>query len=233
MSKFQYYNLDRSNNSPTIINASGNGLIHTGATGIIAAGLAANSVLVGIRVLSSYQLSGLDSVRSQGLPVYLERAKITYTCTTAFTTPITAGRSLILQKATISGASGGLITGGQALNTGIKGNGASSPQPFDTSVAGTNLRIATTTGLTLNGPVVGSQIIGRMPLTGHGNAGNSLEYEYLATGEHTSPAAFFVEQAFLISNPQAMDAGGQFELTVELCWQYLPLRFYQGPVPNI
>lgn len=221
MSKYQYYSLDRPNNNASINNVSGNGFIFSAKTGTIAAGLVANSGLFGVRVSSSYRRTGAFNF---DLPVYLERVRLTYTCLTAFSTPIVAGRCLELCIFNTGGID--TISGGLGIFPTYKGSITdTSPKPFPGDEA--NYRIAETAGIVAGGFSFSSGIpFGRMILTSKGNAGDTVNYEFKSTGEDTSPIGLSATSAFFIRNPQAMDAGGTFELDVEATFQYLPESNY-------
>jgi hypothetical protein len=176
----------------------------TGTTGEIAAGLAARSILW------AWQLP-------QTLPAnqicWLERLRLQWTCINAFTTAPTAGRSLSLVQLTQ------LPTGGHAGNTWSKAASGA----FGSCV------VATNAALTNGGNVpVASDVIATLSLAGYGSSGASIDKEFRFTGCETAMYELLAGAVIGITNINAMDPGGSFELVVEADVQQLPSNY---PIP--
>lgn len=186
---------------------------YSGITGEIPADLAANSVLFGMLIGdANADLPGVE---------YIERVRLQWTTLTAFTTPIVAGRRLI-----VTGGSNGLPTGG----TRIRPFGKSSvnyTSMFDSF--GGETRIATTASL--GGQTGALPALATLNLAGSGNAGDTMEAEYTFSGEDTGQLAFarnsLIQANFglCVINPVLMDAGGTWQLVVEVDTCRLPPQY--------
>jgi hypothetical protein len=219
MSKYQYQQLDSGLNQGSR-NVSGDGLVVAGTSGRIAAGLLANDFVFGIRIPADYVKSNVS------LPVYLERVEIDWTCLTAFTVPVTAGRRLSISRASVSPL-GGSISGGQTMSfTRKSASQSTTPLPFATA----ETLIATTGALTVVNPAsfppIGS--IGNLSLSGFGNAGNTTSKIFRFTGEDTAPVKFVANDCLIVWAPQTFDAGGEWEFTMQATFQYLPDTTYSS-----
>lgn len=79
------------------------------------------------------------------------------------------------------------------------------------------MRIATTGALTVTGIAFESQEIRTMAVTGFGAAGATIEDVYEFVG-HNGPFILKPGELMAIRNPVAMDAGGTWQLDVDVTW---------------
>lgn len=188
----------------------------SGSTQVIPAGFAANAIVFGMR--------GIDPTEPR-LRAYIERVRLQFTCITAFATPITAGRALAL--AGISSASP--FTGGVNVKPCAKG-GNDFASVFD-AAAGGQAMISTTTALAGNTVNLTSGRFLTLSLSAAGNAGDVVDHTFDFTGERTAPIdmrSLPLRPNFLgLFTPQAMDAGGTWELVVEVDTNELPRNLSQ------
>lgn len=214
MSQQSFYSLAR---GPFGYRPADNCFRLVGRTQTMAAGLAANSVVFAMVCASTAPAPGME---------YIERIRAQWTTLNAFGTPITPGRGLALAPGDNVLPTGGAIV----LPCGKSGNAAGNS---NFSAANNGLaRIATTTalgGTTIN---IANGRLGEMQLTDRGAAGASLIYEWDFTGDDTAPLGVCDQgvnvgglQSVVLYAPQAMDAGGTWELTVEVDTCRLPTGF--------
>lgn len=175
-------------------------------TGTIAAALAVNSTVFAIRlspITGSYRF-------------YLTRMTLTYTTLTAFTTPITAGRRLAVFRG--SGAQAG--GGGTQLLAVTKKNNLDPNSRIQPSLGG-DIKIANVGAITVTGITFDAVPIATMMLVDVGTAGASktqiIEFDR-AAGSNMLLAP---GETLAVRNPQAMDAGGTWQLVVTLDWYEL------------
>lgn len=173
----------------------------SGKTGTIAAALAQDSIVFAL--LCDPQTATTPA--SQRLSVYIDRLELAFTTIAAFTTPITAGRCLGIYR-----AAGVAATGGAALGVAKKDTLA------PTSIV-TDVRIATTAGLTVGGITREATPIGFMDLTHIGAAGARDRFVYELAAPFNVDEALQPGELLVVSNPVAMDAGGTWQLTVKEC----------------
>lgn len=199
MSRTELLSLTRSS-----AGVSDNGLIVTSRTGVIAAGAGALSTFWG------FQPSFPSSVLTAN-PVALERLRLQWTCITAFTTPVLAGRELAFcQLAEMPGI------GGSNSCTVRKGS-------LDGAAAGGGVAcVSNTAPLTQTTPPDPNDIFARVSLAGYGAAGATLIKEWRwDSGSAQMISQLLTEPIGLICT-NAMDAGGTFELVIEADYQAVP-----------
>ena len=184
-----------------------------GHTETIAAGVAANSVLFGMQCIPNAS----NWIRA----AYIQRVRIQYTCLVAFATPITAGRGLGVAAITSTTLSGGTLV--RAMPKGADNSNIQST--FDNRT-----RIATTGALTGPTGLPGFDY-GYASLAGLGNAGDTATFEWTFSDD-TAPIAVSSGGGvsasvanFGVYVPQTFDAGGQFELVVEVDTCELPKNY--------
>ena len=207
---------------------SQNGFRIVGQSNLIAAGLTADSLVVGIHISDDYDAGNLTHYK---LPVYLERLELTFTCIGAFTAPITAGRRLEIGMQTNPG-SDLTFTGGLDLSVVEKMFGSNSqpatlPRPID---GADQCQIADTGALTPSDSISPS-LIGLLPLMHAGTAGAVVNKTWVFDAEEATPFALSDRSVLVVRTPvsQAMDAAGTWQLTLEADFQYLPSSFYVAP----
>lgn len=200
--------------------ASHNSFTAIGKTGTIAAGLAANSILCAWQVPVSPPFSSDPGTAFN--PFFLERVRLQWTTLTAFTTPVTAGRSLALvplSELPTGGASGTLVD-----------------KQFFGPASSPSVVIATTGALTYAGTIP-TDFYAQLPLAGSGTSGANAEKIWSWNANDVSPIALHptddgsgnaVPLIVGVMNPVAMDAGGTFELLVEMDGELLP-NFFNIP----
>lgn len=173
-------------------------------TGTIGAALGVNSSVFAMR---------LDPSAGATYKAYVERIRLQFTTIVAFTTPVTVGRRLALYR-----GSGAAASGGTALATAAKKDTADGNSQFNSGEGG-DMRIATTTGLTVTGITFEAQEIRTMTLVHVGAAGNHYEsvWEFGPT-DASGPVVLNQGELLAIRNPAAMDAAGTWQLGVNVDW---------------
>lgn len=170
-------------------------------TGTIAAALAANSAVFAMR---------LDP--GSTLNAYIDSIKIRWTTIAAFTTPITATRSIVVTR-----GSGAAPSGGTAITTATPKDTAYAASEFD-AASGGDMRVSTTGALTVTGITWEPTNLGEITLIQAGAAGAFYEttYEFSATNH---PIELNPGQVLGIRvGASAMDAAGTWVLNVEVNW---------------
>lgn len=180
-------------------------------TGLLPAELAADSVLYS-------QLIGARVARAPW--AFIERVTVQWTVVTAFSTPVTAGRHLRM------GLGDGTPSGGTTLVPYSKGGDGASLFQESASPADIDglIMIASTAALG-DVTVDASAVIATVPLAGFGAAGSTatFTYDFSAGPEPVQLIQGTGQPQNLIIYPgAAMDAGGTFQLTVDVDWLELP-----------
>lgn len=196
--------------------AGDNTFVYSSKTQVMAAALAANSVVFGMQVGTFPDSSSYE---------YIARIRLQWTTITAFATPVTAGRGLRWSEGNNVSPTGGTLL----LPLNKTNFGASSLfGPLGIT------RIATT--VALGGIAPAGPSGGEFVLSGYGNAGASVSYEWdfskvspLGFTQLSSVSTRSGLTSLVIFNPQAMDAGGTWELAVEVETVKLPNNF---PIPT-
>lgn len=194
-----------SNSGPdkSVVIGRGHAYTLTAQSGTIAAALAQDSILFALRCGAA-----------DGRSIYLDRISLAFTTIAAFTTPITAGRRLGLYRATNPGAE---VSGGTDLLATIRQRDSDSSVP---ATAAVKALIATTAGLTVGGLVREAAPFATLDLVSSGAAGARIERIYeLNAGVSCCEQPLNPGEYVVVSVPQAMDAGGTWQLNVnELSW---------------
>lgn len=190
---------------------SDNGLILTARTGVIAAAAPAMSIFYATQ--PSYPSTILDTA-----PVVLERLRLQYTTITAFTTPVTAGRELALCKIEAL-----------PLPVGSRKSAVRKSALFGETGGGSGQVVADTGPLAPVGAAPSlDDVFGRVSLAGYGTAGATFTKEWRwDTGSSQMISVPFTDPVAVICT-SAMDAGGTFELVIEVDYQCVPIGW---PVP--
>lgn len=188
-------------NTRAITVARGDAYAVSAVTGTVGAALIANSSVFAMRLNpSSARLA------------FIERIRLQYTTTVAYTTPLTAGRRLALFR-----GSGAAPSGGTAITTAVNKSTTSPLSEFNTAQGG-NMNVATTGALTVTGITFEADPIRTMSLVHVGNAGNYAEMLWEFHASECAPVVLQPGQVLAIRNPAAMDAAGTWQLVVNVDW---------------
>ena len=171
-------------------------------SGIVAAGAAAGAALFAMR---------LDPAATNR--AWIDSMRIRWTTVTAFTTPVTATRSIVVTR-----GNGAAASGGTALPTATKKDSSYPSSEFDSALGG-DMRIASTGALTTTGITFETVNFGEMTLIQAGAAGAFYEVVYeLSVRNH--PIEMLAGEVLAIRvGGTTMDAAGTFVLGVEVNWR--------------
>jgi hypothetical protein len=175
-------------------------------TGTIAAALAANGCLFAMRLS--------PSAPGDTNAAHIQRISLSWTTIAAFTVPVTAARRLEIHRGNSAAA-----TTGTQYNAGKKM--ATIANSFVDVAKGGDARIAatgtlTTTGIVFEQATATTPPIGVMSLSHLGAAGAFYEKIFDFTAPNTQTPELNPGELIAIRNPVAMDAGGTFQLAVEV-----------------
>lgn len=196
-----------------VILARGYGYSASQITGTMAAALAANSSIFSMR---------LDSGASGGhAKAYVERIRLKFTTLVAFTTPVTAGRRLELYRGS------GITPSGGTAGVVMPKKGATDTSEISIANGG-DIRIATTGALTMTGGAFEAGPIRGMSLGHVGAAGGFYDclWEFHAT--ENQPIQLDAGQVLAVRTPVAFDAGGTWQLQVDVDWHEATEATYAG-----
>lgn len=171
-------------------------------TGVIAAAATAGSAVFAMR---------LDPGSSK--KAWIDMIKLRWTTTVAFTTPVTATRSIVLTR-----GSGAAASGGTAITTATKKDSTYGASEFDTSLGG-DIRVASTGALTVTGITWESVNLGELPLIQVGAAGGYVEAIYEFSARNHAVEMNAGEVLGIRVGSSAMDAAGTWVLGVEVAWR--------------
>ena len=199
------------NGARTVIVARGYGYSVGGITGTIGTGLAANSSVFAAR---------LDPGTTKR--AFIERLRMQFTGVAAATVPVTVGRRLELYR-----GSGAAASGGTSMPVGVPKHGSGDTSEMSVANGG-DMRIATTTALTITGITFETNPIATMTLTHVGGSGAFFEQicEFSAPG--SQPIQLDPGQLIAIRNTIAMDAGLTWQLGVTMDWFEAPSLDFTG-----
>lgn len=181
-------------------------------SGVIAAGAAALSIFWAQRLP--------NSARGKN-PMIVERLRLTYTCLTAFTTPVTASRALAFcvldSQPSFSGVSN--------YRSLFRKQGLLDVLGVDGTVACCN-----TTPFTPGGaaPSIGN-VFATLDLTGFGSSGSTVTREWTWTTGSAAMVGLAPDTTIGLIATAAMDAAGTFQITVETDIQSLPTGYPDPP----
>lgn len=171
-------------------------------TGIIGAAAAAGAAVFAMRLDPGY--SG---------KAWIESIRLRWTTIVAFTTPITATRSLVVTR-----GSGAAAAGGTAIASNTKKNTSYPASQFDVAEGG-DTRIATTGALTVNGITWESTNFGELTLAQAGAAGAFYEAVYEFSVRNHEIELNPGQVLGIRVGPSAMGAVGTWVLGVEVNWR--------------
>lgn len=181
---------------------TGNAYALGAKTGTLGAALAANASVFAMRLNPGYAGKA-----------YIDAVKLRFTTIVAFTTPITATRSLVLSRGAGAGTSDGTTISAAPKND--TSYGASN---FDVATGGI-ISIATTAALTVTGITFESTPLGEMTLAHVGAAGAFYEHVY-EFSSRAHPIEINAGEVLAVRvGASAMDAAGTWVLGVEARWR--------------
>lgn len=176
-------------------------------SGVIAAGLAASAPLFAMR------LNPTATVRAR-----FDRIRLQMTTIAAFTVPITAGRAIEVRRGRAAA-----MTGGTAVTDEGQRTFSDPTSQFDDNNGG-DVRIASTGALTPGAATFDVQALRLMSLSHVGAAGAFLDREYILPPDRCQEIVIGPGELLVVRNsPNAMDAGGTFQLALELDWREVPI----------
>ncbi|CAB4165497.1 hypothetical protein UFOVP820_59 [uncultured Caudovirales phage] len=144
---------------------------------------------------------------------WIDSMTLRWTTITAFTTAITAGRSLVITRGT-----GAAASGGTAIASATKKDSSYASSEFDSSLGG-DMRVASTGALTVTGITFESVNLAEMTLTHVGAAGAYYETIYeISVRNH--PVELVAGEVLAVRvGASTMDAAGTWQLGVEVNWR--------------
>lgn len=184
------------------IDPSGSHYNVSAKSGTIGAAAAANACVFAMR---------LDPAATN--EAWIDSIRLRWTTVTAFTTPVTATRSIVLVR-----GNGAAASGGTAIAAAAKKDTAYPASEFDSALGG-DMRIASTGALTVTGITFETTNLGEMTLIQVGAAGAFYETVYeLSVRNH--PIELHAGELLAVRvGASAMDAGGTWVLGVEVNWR--------------
>lgn len=184
------------------VSPSGSNYVIATKTGTIGAAAAAGATVFAMRL-------------DPGSPkkAWVESIRLRWTTVVAFTTPITATRSLVLTR-----GSGAATSGGTSLPVATKKDSLYSASEFDLALGG-DIRIASTGALTVTGITWESVNLGELTLVQAGAAGAFYEAVYEFSVRNHEIEMNPGEVLGIRVGPSAMDAAGTWVLGVEVNWR--------------
>jgi len=171
-------------------------------TGTIAAAAAAGAALFAMRLDPGYAGKA-----------WIESMRIRWTTIVAFTTPVTATRSLVITR-----GSGAATSGGTSIPTATKKDSTYVISEFDVASGG-DIRIATTGALTVTGVTWETVNLGEATLIQVGAAGGFYEAVYEFSVKNHEIELNPGQVLGVRVGPSAMDAAGTWVLGVEVNWR--------------
>ncbi len=144
---------------------------------------------------------------------WIESMRIRWTTIVAFTTPVTATRSLVITR-----GSGAATSGGTSIPTATKKDSTYGISEFDVASGG-DIRIATTGALTVTGITWETVNLGELTLIQVGAAGGFYEAVYEFSVRNHEIELNAGELLGIRVGPSAMDAAGTWVLGVEVNWR--------------
>lgn len=177
-------------------------------TGEVAAALAANGVVWTLRYP---QPAVRPAAGALSFRLYVQRIHVQYVTGVVFTAPVTVGRALrLVRGAPTSASAGASDPSGGAAYTMVKKR---SDLTGETLAIG---RVATTGALTTTGFTFETNPIQRMMLVGSGAAGAQYDEVWRFDGVESDPVVLLPGELLAISADSLFDAGGTFQLNVDV-----------------
>ena len=144
---------------------------------------------------------------------WVESVRLRWTTIVAFTTPVTATRSIVLTR-----GSGAAASGGTSIATATKKDSTYGISEFDVASGG-DIRIATTGALTVTGITWEAVNLAEVTLIQAGAAGAFYEVIYEFSVRNHPVELNPGEVLGIRVGPSAMDAAGTWVLGVEVNWR--------------
>lgn len=198
------------NAARSVIVPRGVGFAVANNTGTMAAALAANSAVFAMRLDPSATRRG-----------FVERMRIEFVTTVAFTVPVTAGRRLELFRGSGAAASGG------TLLPPVPKHGIADTSEFSNANGG-DIRLATTAALTTTGITFEANSFRTLSLVHVGAAGAYREAVWEFNSAETHPIQLDPGQVLALRNPAAFDAAGTWQMFVCVDWSEAPALDFTG-----
>lgn len=176
----------------------GGGYAVSGLTGNMVAGMSANGTVWAMRMNPGSSSKALIS-----------NIRLKWTTIAAFTTKVFAGRRLELFR-----GAGNATSGGSGIAVAPPLNSDLGVSDFS-AASGGDIRIATTSTLTVSGITFETSAIDGIPLTDAGDAGASVTIDW---NFESHPIILNPGELIAIRNPSAMDVGGTWQLGVHAKW---------------
>ena len=185
------------------IDPSGTHYTVANKTGTIAAAAAAGAAVYAMRFDP-----GAGSKKA-----WIDSITLRWTTITAFTTAVTAGRSIVITRGT-----GAAASGGTAIASAAKKDSTYSASEFDSSLGG-DMRIASTGALTVTGITFETVNLAEVTLTQVGAAGAFYESVYEISVRNHPIEMVAGELIAVRVGSNNMDAAGTWQLGVEVNWR--------------
>lgn len=186
----------------TVVVNRGVGFSMSGITGTVSATLSGNSTVFAMRFSPS-----ATNV------AFIDKVVVRYTTIAAYTTPVTAGRRLALFR-----GAGAAASGGTTPVPPVARHLSLATSDF-LAASGGSSSISTTGALTVTGITYEADPISVYSLVHLGAAGAYAEFSTLFTDCGQSALVIKPGQVLAIRNPAAMDAGGTWQMAVEVSWR--------------
>lgn len=184
------------------VSPTGSNYVVATKTGVIAAAAAAGATVFAMRLdPGSTKKAWIDSIR------------LRWTTTVAFTTPITATRSIVLTR-----GAGAATSGGTSIATATKKDSTYGISEFDVASGG-DIRVATTGALTVTGITFETVNLAEAQLVHVGAAGSFYEVVYEFSVRNHEVELNPGEVLAVRVGGSAMDAAGTWVLGVEVNWR--------------
>ena len=185
------------------LDTSGNHYSVATKTGIIAAAATAGSTVFAMRF----------DPAAGSKKAWINSIKLRWTTVTAFTTPVTATRSIVLTR-----GNGAAASGGTTITNATKKDSSYGASEFDASLGG-DIRVSSTGALTVTGITFDSFNISELPLIHVGAAGGFYEHVYGFSNRNHPIELSAGELLAVRVGSSAMDAAGTWVLGVEVEWR--------------
>lgn len=195
--------------SRQVIVPRGFGYSVSATTGTIAAALAANATVFAARLDPGSPRNG-----------FIERLVLKFTTIGAFTVPVTPGRRLEIYR-----GSGNSSAGGTSIPVAAPKHGSTATSEMSVANGG-DIRISTTAALTVTGITYETPAIRGMTLSHVGALGGFYERTFEFHATENQPLQLEPGQLIAVRNPIAMDAGGTWQLQVDMDWNEAPALDY-------
>lgn len=175
-------------------------------------GVAATTGTIGAAAASGAAVFAMRLDPGSSVHAFIERIRLQFTTISPFTVPVTAGRRLELFR-----GSGAAPSAQTAIAAAPRKRSSLGPSQFDTAEGG-DIRISNTAAMTVTGITFETVPFRTMSLVHAGATGAFVEtlWEFAAT--ESAPLQLEPGQLMAIRCGAAMDAGGTWQLAVNVDW---------------